>query len=54
MVKDHREDIKEFEDEAQNGQDPDAKAFAARTLPTLKVHLKRIEAIAANSGVKTD
>ena len=53
MVSDHEKDIKEFEDEAQNGQDPDAKAFAAATLPTLKTHLKKIRSIASEAGVKT-
>jgi putative membrane protein len=39
MVKDHVSDIKEFEKEAKSGQDPDVKAFAAQTLPTLRHHL---------------
>jgi putative membrane protein len=51
MVADHKEDIKEFQKEASEGQDADAKAFAAATLPTLKAHLKKIEAIAAAQGV---
>ncbi len=51
MVKDHREDIKEFQTEAASGQDPDAKAYAAATLPTLKAHLKKIQAIAVEQGV---
>jgi putative membrane protein len=51
MVKDHQEDIKEFQTEASSGQDPDAKAYAAATLPTLKAHLKKIQAIAAAQGV---
>jgi putative membrane protein len=51
MVKDHQEDIKEFQTEASQGQDPDAKAYAAATLPTLKAHLKKIQAIAAAQGV---
>ncbi|HTG18053.1 MAG TPA: DUF4142 domain-containing protein [Blastocatellia bacterium] len=51
MVADHKEDIKEFQEEASSGQDADAKAFAAATLPTLKAHLKKIEAIAAAQGV---
>ena len=51
MVEDHQEDIKEFQTEANSGQDPDAKAYAAATLPTLKAHLKRIQAIAAAQGV---
>ena len=51
MVRDHQEDIKEFQTEANSGQDPDAKAYAAATLPTLKAHLKKIQAIATAQGV---
>jgi putative membrane protein len=51
MVKDHEEDIKEFEKEASSGQDADAKAYAVATLPTLKTHLKKIQEIAAAQGV---
>jgi putative membrane protein len=51
MVADHKEDIEEFQKEASTGQDADAKAYAAATLPTLKAHLKKIEAIAAAQGV---
>ena len=51
MVKDHEEDIKEFENEASNGQDADAKAYATATLPTLKAHLKKIQEIAVAQGV---
>jgi putative membrane protein len=39
MVKDHVTDISEFEKEASKGQDPDVKAFAEQTLPTLRHHL---------------
>jgi putative membrane protein len=52
MVEDHEEDIKAFQKEATNGQDPDAKAFAAAALPTLKKHLKSIQAIAGTHGIK--
>lgn len=52
MVEDHEEDIKEFQTEAASGQDPDAKAFAVATLPTLQKHLKKIQAIAATQGVE--
>ena len=40
MVKDHKEDVAEFQREANNAQDPDVKAFGARTLPTLQDHLR--------------
>jgi putative membrane protein len=51
MIKDHEEDIALFKKEATSGQDPDAKAFAAATLPTLRAHLKAIKAIAGPAGV---
>jgi putative membrane protein len=54
MIQDHEEDIKEFQKEASSGQDPEAKAYAAATLPTLQAHLKRIQHIAASAGVKED
>ena len=47
MVDDHEHDVAEFEKQAQNGADPDVKAFAAKTLPTLKKHLEAIKAIHA-------
>lgn len=46
MVKDHEDDIAKFEKEASSGQDPDARAFASATLPTLKTHLSMIRSIA--------
>jgi len=52
MIKDHREDIKEFQKEATSGQDPDARAFAKSTLPTLKSHLKKIQAIATDQHIQ--
>ena len=51
MIKDHEEDIAMFKKEAASGQDPDAKAFAVATLPTLRAHLKKIKSIAASAGV---
>src|SRR4051794_11580738 len=45
MVKDHREDIKKFERESNNGMDTDLKNFASSNLPTLKEHLQQAEQI---------
>ena len=40
QVKDHQADVREFSLEAQNGTDPNIKAFASETLPTLQEHLQ--------------
>ena len=45
MVDDHTADVALFEDQAQDDSDPEAKAFAAKTLPVLKKHLDAIKAI---------
>jgi putative membrane protein len=45
MLTDHNNDIKDFEYQANSSTDPDVKAFAAKTLPTLKKHLQAIEAV---------
>jgi putative membrane protein len=45
MIDDHKKDIKEFEDAAKNCKDADLKAFAVKTLPTLKMHLDAIQKI---------
>jgi putative membrane protein len=39
MVDDHKEDVDMFDKAANNLKDPDLKAFASRTLPTLRAHL---------------
>jgi putative membrane protein len=41
MVSDHVKDIAEFRTESRSGKDPDVKAWAAKTLPTLEDHLKQ-------------
>lgn len=45
MVDDHKEDVDDFEEAAKDAKDADVKAFAAKTLPTLKEHLAKIQAI---------
>jgi putative membrane protein len=40
MVKDHENDIKEFQKEANKGTNADIKSFAGTTLPTLQEHLE--------------
>ena len=51
QVKAHQQTIALFKKESATGQDPEAKAFAKATLPTLRSHLKAINAIAADAGV---
>src|SRR5262249_22148137 len=46
MVKDHQEDVAAFQKEADSGNDPDLKAFASKTLPTLKEHLRMAQEVA--------
>jgi len=51
MVKDHQKDVAEFQKEANNGSDPDLKAWAGTTLPVLQEHLRMAkEALSAVNG----
>jgi len=47
MLDDHEADVQLFEDTAEDESDPQAKAFAAKTLPVLRKHLEAIKAIDA-------
>jgi len=47
MVSDHRADVNEFRLESKSGSDPDFKAWAAKTLPTLEHHLQMAESTKA-------
>jgi putative membrane protein len=46
MVNDHKEAVALFEREAKDGQDPQLRDFASKTLPTLREHLKLARKIA--------
>jgi len=52
MVKDHKADIREFEEEAKDGKDPEIKAWASSKVPALHHHLD--EAERAQVAVKND
>lgn len=47
MVKDHEHDVEDFQIQADKGNDPDVKAYAAKTLPVLQHHLQMIRDIKA-------
>jgi putative membrane protein len=53
MVEDHEKAVKLFSKEAQQGQDADLKAFAAKTLPTLQEHLTQATQLAQQQKVST-
>lgn len=46
MVKDHTQDVAEFQKEAKNGNNPEVKNFASQTVTTLEQHLKEAKEIA--------
>lgn len=50
MVKDHIEDVAEFQREAASGSDADLKAWAGRTVPTLQQHSQMAQETAAKVG----
>jgi len=53
MVADHAKDVRAFERESKMGTDPDIKAWAGQTLPTLQDHLKQAKEIASAVGAAT-
>jgi putative membrane protein len=50
QVKDHEKTIALFAKEARNGKDAELKAFAEKTLPTLKDHLTTVRGLNAKKG----
>jgi putative membrane protein len=53
MVKDHKHDVAEFEKAAKSAKDPNLKAFAQATLPTLRTHLTMAESLPGESSGAT-
>jgi len=56
MLKDHQKDVAAFRTESKSGKDPEVKAWAGKTLPTLEEHLKMVQDLnrtaVGTSGVK--
>jgi len=50
MLADHRKDVAAFRTESKSGKDPDVKAWAGKTLPTLEEHLKLAQDTAKDVG----
>ena len=50
QVKAHEQTIEIFQKEANEGKDPELKAFAKETLPKLEAHLKAAKELAAKHG----
>lgn len=51
MVEDHETDVRKFEQEARDNPNPRVRAFADRTLPALREHLREAREIARYLGV---
>lgn len=45
MVSDHKEDVKKFEDEGEDGKDAELKSWSAAKVPTLRHHLDEAQRI---------
>jgi putative membrane protein len=50
MVAGHRKAVAAFKKESTSGQDPEVKAWATKTLPTIEEHFKMAQDIAKNVG----
>jgi putative membrane protein len=54
MVKDHKDDLKEFQSESEAAQDPNVKQIATQGTKVISQHLQMIEQIAQNHNVPID
>lgn len=50
MVRDHNKKLSAFEKQSTRGDDADLKAFAAKTLPTIREHLEMARALTGDTG----
>jgi putative membrane protein len=50
MVADHEKAVKLFTKESTSGKDPELKAFASKTLPTLQHHLQMAQQLPSSSS----
>jgi ABC-type branched-subunit amino acid transport system substrate-binding protein len=48
--KGHKKAVSDFEKASKSAKDPEVKAFAEKTLPTLQHHLERAEALSGAAG----
>ena len=51
MLRDHVEDVQDFEKGALTMTDPEIKQWAAGSLPVLKEHLQKVKTIASSLGI---
>lgn len=49
----HEKDVDKFKDQAEDGEDAELKAFAAKTLPTLQQHLEQAKSLQQKIEGKT-
>jgi putative membrane protein len=54
MVKDHQQDLKEFNNEAQSAQNPNVKQIAQRGSSIIEQHLQLIEQIAKSHNIAVE
>ena len=53
MVTSHEQALARYKRESHNGKDPDVKAFADKTLPTVEEHLKMARDLNAKLAKQT-
>jgi putative membrane protein len=53
MLKGHKKAVSDFEKASKSAKDPELKAFAEKTLPTLRHHLERAQALSGHAAEKS-